>query len=44
MRGRHPHGPTLPGQLAGLALVIVALVLTGTAIAWGLAFCAVAPK
>lgn len=37
---RHPHGPTLPGQLAGLALVIVTLVLSYTAIAWGLAYCA----
>jgi hypothetical protein len=32
------HGSPLPGQLVGLALVIVALVLLSTAIGWGLAW------
>jgi hypothetical protein len=41
MRGRDPHGPTLPGQLAGLVFAIAAMVLLSTAIAWGLTYCAV---
>lgn len=31
---RHPHGPSLPGQVAGWALILSLVWLIGAAIVW----------